>query len=116
MGYTQRLTWETLRTLDTASSPFSTGVYTAVGTELLHPSYILKMVNNSNVLVTVSIDGTTDIDVAPANSFWLYDESKVGASGAFPAMPQGTQIYVKSGTGAAGVGLVYVVSQYIIVN
>ncbi len=116
MGYTQRLTWETLRTLDTASSPFSTGVYTAVGTPLAHNSYILKMVNNSTVLVTISIDGTTDVDVAPANSFWLYDEGKVGAAGAFPLVPAGTQIYVKSGTGAAGVGLIYLVSQYIIVN
>ncbi len=52
------------------------------------------------------------MDVAPGNSFWLYDEGKVGRDGAFPAMPQGTQIMVK---GSAGVGLVYLVSQYIIV-
>jgi hypothetical protein len=51
------------------------------------------------------------MDVAPANSFWLYDEGKVGRDGAFPAMPEGTQVMIK---GAAGVGSVYLVSQYII--
>lgn len=116
-SYTSRITWETLRSLDTASSPFSTGVYTNLGTPLLHPSYICKLVNNSNVLVTISIDGINDIDVAPAGSFWLYDEGKnVNSSNPLPALPQGTQIMVKSGTGAAGVGLIYLVTQYIIQN
>ena len=109
MGYTNRLTWETLRSLDSATF---TGVYVALGTPLANASYICKLVNNSNVLVTISIDGVHDVDVAPANSFWLYDEGKVGATGAFPALPEGTQIYVK---GAVGVGLVYLVTQYIIV-
>ena len=63
--------------------------------------------------MTISIDGVNDIDISPANSFWLYDEGKVGASGAFPALPQGTQIQVK---GSAGTGSVYLVSQYIIVS
>lgn len=102
-----RLDWETLRSID--SSTF-TGSYQALGTPLVHPAYILKMVNNSTVLVTVSIDGTTDIDVAPAGSFWLYDEGKVGISSFIPAVPAGTQIYVK---GSAGTGSVYLVSQYI---
>ena len=112
MSYTNRIAWETLRFLDTASSPFSTGVYTAVGTPLKFPSYILKLVNNSNILVTISIDGINDVDVAPANSFWLYDEGKVGMSSQFPSMPAGTQIYVKGA--AAGTGLIYLVSQYVI--
>jgi hypothetical protein len=65
--------------------------------------------------VTVSIDGATDIDVAPSNSFWLYDEGKALPGIAPPvSLPQGTQIFIKSSTGAAGVGLVYLVSQYII--
>jgi len=108
-----RIAWETLRTLDSASAPFSTGIYTALGVPLLFPSYILKIVNSSNILVTVSIDGLTDIDVAPANSFFLYDEGKQGLSSSLPAIPQGSQIYVKSGTGGAGVGNIYLVSQYI---
>jgi hypothetical protein len=108
MGYSSRLAWETLRSID--SSTFS-GTYKALGSPLVNASYILKLVNNSTVLVTVSIDGATDIDVAPAGSFWLYDESKVGLNGQFPAMPAGTQIFVK---GSAGTGSVYLVSQYIV--
>lgn len=110
MAYTTRLAWEALRSVDSATL---TGVYVPLGTALLHPSYICKLVNNSTVLVTISIDGVTDVDVAPANSFWLYDEGKVSASASVPALPQGTQIFIK---GAAGTGLIYLVTQYIINN
>ncbi len=106
--YSQRITWETLRSIDSATL---TGSYQDLGTPLAHPSYICKLVNNSSSLVTISIDGLTDVDVAPANSFWLYDEGKVGLSSTSPALPQGTQIRVK---GSAGVGLIYLVSQYVI--
>lgn len=110
MSYTQRIAWETLRSINSATF---TGAYQALGTPLLHPGYIVKLVNNSNVLVTISIDGINDMDIAPANSFWLYDEGKAGLNAAFPALPEGTQIMVK---GAAGLGSVYLVSQYIIVT
>jgi hypothetical protein len=102
--------WETLRTLNSATLG---GAYVALGIPLAHPSYILKVVNTSNILITISIDGLTDIDVAPANSFFLYDEGKVGLSSSLPAIPQGTQVQVKSGTGGAGVGNIYLVTQYI---
>lgn len=108
MSYTNRIAWETLRSIDSATF---TGSYQALGTPLANPSYICKLVNNSTVLVTISINGTTDIDVAPAGSFWLYDEGKTGVSSAFPAISKGTQFYVK---GSAGTGSVYLVSQYII--
>lgn len=108
MAYTTRLAWETLRSIDSATF---TGSYQALGAPLAHPSYILKLVNNSTVLVTISIDGLTDVDVAPANSFWLYDEDE--GNPAHESMPQGTQIYVK---GSAGTGSVYLVTQYIVQN
>lgn len=108
MAYTQRISWETLRSIDSSTL---TGVYQAVGTPFANPSYICKMVNNSTVLVTISIDGINDIDVLPASSFWLYDESKGGTISSAPSLPEGTQIYVK---GTAGTGLIYLVSQYII--
>jgi hypothetical protein len=108
MSFTEKITWETLRSIDSATL---TGGFSAIGTPLLHGSYILKLVNTSTVLVTISIDGVTDIDVAPPNGFWLYDEGKVGQSGHIPAVPQGTQIFVK---GPAGVGLIYLVTQYIV--
>jgi len=106
---TDRIDWETLRSIDSATF---TGSYQNLGTPLQYPSYICKLVNNSTVLVTISKDGTNDIDVAPAGSFWLYDESKNSQPGS-PALPAGTQIQVK---GSAGVGSVYLVSQYIVVR
>lgn len=108
MAYSNRIAWENLRSIDSATF---TGSFQAVGTPFLHPSYICKLVNNSNVLVTISVDGVNAVDVAPANSFWLYDEGKVGRDGAFPALQKGTRIFV---SGSAGVGSVYVVTQYII--
>lgn len=109
MSYTNRIAWETLRSRN--STTFN-NTYQTLGTPLLFPSYICKLVNNSTQLVTISIDGATDIDVAPANSFWLYDEGKVGSSSQNPALPAGTQIYVKGGS--PGTGSVYLVSQYIV--
>ena len=105
--YSSRIKWETLRSRDSAT--FS-GSYQTLGTPLLFPSYICKLVNNSAILVTISIDGVTDVDVATGNSFWLYDEGKTGISSGYPALPKGTQFYIK---GTASTGLVYLVSQYI---
>lgn len=108
MGFTNRLAWETLRSID--SSTF-TGSYQKLGTPLSNPSYICKMINNSTKDVTISIDGVTDVDFCPAGSFWLYDEGKVGQSGSLPALSANTQFFVK---GTAGTGSVYLVTQYII--
>lgn len=108
MSYTQRLAWETLRSIDSATF---TGMYQALGTPLQNPSYICKLVNNSTVLITISIDGTNAVDVAPAGSFWLYDESKAGLNASAPSLPAGTQLMV---SGSVGTGSVYLITQYII--
>jgi hypothetical protein len=113
MGYSSRIAWEVLRSVNSTAL---NGTYQALGGPLLNASYILKIVNNSNVLVTISTDGVNDHDVAPANSFWLYDESKTGVNSAFPAMPVGTQIYIKGASGGTNSGLIYLVSQYLIVQ
>lgn len=109
MSYTRKLKYEELRTID--SSTF-TGSYQAIGTPLEHPASIVKLVNNSTVLVTISIDGTNDHDVAPASSFWLYDVTANHTTeyGSI-FIPQETQYYVK---GSAGAGSVYLVVQYIV--
>lgn len=117
MGFTNRLNWETLRsrnatTFNNTYQAMGYGTTPTVPAPLQFPSYICKLVNNSTVLLTISIDGVTDIDVAPPGSFWLYDESKVGVSGQFPALPAGTQIFVKGA--AAGTGFVYLVTQYVV--
>lgn len=108
MAYTQVMKYETLRSIDSATFA---GTYLALGTPLLHAASIVKLVNNSNVLVTVSRDGINDMDVAPANSFCLYDVTSNlphGCDGVFAR--KGEQYYIK---GAVGVGLVYLVVQYI---
>jgi hypothetical protein len=101
MAYTSRISWEVLRKIDSAT--FS-GTRLPLGLPLIFPSYKLKLVNNSTSLVTVSIDGVNDIDVAPANSYWLYDETQAQFNTAnLPAVPAGT-------------GFVYLVSQYLVIS
>jgi hypothetical protein len=116
MSGTNRITWELLRSFDT-STISSAATFYNVGTALLYPSYKLKMVNNSNVLLTVSIDGVHSYDVCPGGSFWLYDETQaqINTSNS-PAIPAGTQISVNYPAYIAtpGTGLVYLVSQYIV--
>lgn len=109
MVYTQRLKYDTIRSID--SSTF-TGSFQALGTPLSFPGAIVKLVNNSSVLVTISTDGVNTHDVAPAGSFWLYDCVS-------NAPPQKDPIFIPSGTqylvnGASGTGLVYLVVQYIL--
>src|ERR1700755_826367 len=108
MGYTQQLLYEPIRSI---SATTFTGSFQNLGTPLAHPAAILKMVNNSSVDVTISIDGTTTVDIAPASSYWLYDATTNRASDGNPIfIPQGRQ-YMVSGT--AGTGTVYLVVQYI---
>jgi hypothetical protein len=118
MSATNRITWELLRTLDSSTMSSSTTYYPLLNAAgkaapLLFPSYKLKLVNNSTVLVTISIDGISDYDVAPAGSFWLYDETQaqINTSNS-PAISAGTQISCKAAS--AGTGLIYLASQYLI--
>lgn len=108
---TSRITWELLRSVNATAL---TGVYVPLGGPLAFPSYKCKLVNNSTSLVTISVDGVNAVDVAPAGSFWLYDESS-NVPGVMPppSLPQGTQIYIN---GVAGTGLIYLVSQYLLPN
>lgn len=105
----RRLTYEALRSID--STTF-TGSYQALGTALNNAASIVKIVNNSDVLVTVSIDGTNDHDILPSSSFFLYDvtaNSSRQSDSIF--IEKGRQYYVK---GSAGTGSVYLVVQYIV--
>jgi hypothetical protein len=116
MSATNRITWEVLRSFDT-STISSSSTYYNLGGPLLHPSYKLKMVNNSNILVTISIDNVKDYDVCPAGSFWLYDETQaqINTSNS-PSIAVGTQISIRYGSYVAtpGTGLIYLVSQYLV--
>lgn len=107
MGLGVRLKYETLRSVDTAAL---SGAYVVFGTPLSNPAAIYKIVNNSNVAVTISENGMDDHDIIPAGTFVLYDctSNRVDGSGGL-YKPKNTQFYVKS---AAGTGLVYLVSQF----
>lgn len=109
MAYTNQLLYEPIRSIDSATF---TGSYQAVGTPLMHPAAVVKFVNNSTSFVTISVDGVSDYDVIPVNSFVLYDITSntppQGCNGIF--VPQNRQYYVK---GASGTGSVYLVVQYI---
>lgn len=84
-----------------------TGAYQKIGTPLTQYSIIVKIVNNSNVDVDVSVDGSIDHDICPAGSFVLYDfRANKGVEALF-AMREGMQFYVK---GSASSGSVYLVS------
>lgn len=110
MAYTKRLAYESMRTIDSATF---TGSFQALGTPLAHPASIVKLVNNSNVLVTVSTNGVVAVDVVPATSFFLYDVTSNTPTNGDDAIffPQGTQFLVN---GSAGTGVVYLVVLYIV--
>ena len=109
MAYTNQLLYEPLRSIDSATF---TGSYQNIGTPLAHPGAVIKFINLSSVVVTVSVDGVNDHDVIPVNSFVLYDVSSnsppQASNGIF--VPQNTQYSVK---GASSTGLVYLMVQYL---
>ena len=75
------------------------GTYQALGSPITEKAVLIKVVNNSDQLIDISTDGTTDEDVAPANSYYLYDMDNF-------SFPRNQQLYVK---GNDGTGLVYLV-------
>lgn len=108
MSLGKRLAYETIRTSTV------TGSYQAVGSTISNPASLVKMVNLSDKDVFVSTDGSTDMEICPANSFWLYDVT-ANSSNQSDAIfiPKGRQYSIKSVDGAVGTGSVYLVVQYI---
>ena len=105
----QKMTFDVLRSFD--STTF-TGSYQNLGTPLTYAASIIKLVNNSTVLVTVSIDGTNAFDILPTLSYTVYDQTTNHAID-YTFMAKGTQFMV---SGSAGTGSVYLVCQYILPN
>ncbi len=101
------LFYEPIRSVNTSAL---SGSYVVLGTALTDEARILKIVNNSNQDLTISTNGTTDMDFLPQTSFVLYDAgSNRGNPAPTMVFPKGTQFYVK---GSAGTGLVYLVVLY----
>jgi hypothetical protein len=95
--------------IQTINSATFTGSYLPIGSPTIYPSRIFKIVNDSSVLVFISTDGVTNMDVLPPSTFVLYD---VGTNKGLPTpefdLPP-TQFYA---SGVAGTGSVYVVTLY----
>ena len=111
MSYTRQLEYEVLRSLNTATAT----TFQAIGTPLLHPASIVKVVNLSDKDLLISVDGTNNHDICPANGYFLYDvtsDSPTESGSVF--RKKGTQYYAKTTDAAAGTGLVYLVVQYVV--
>lgn len=100
-------TYEALKSIDSATF---TGSYQAVGIATTHEARIFKIVNDSNMGITLSLDGITDMDFIPPSTFVLYDlGTNRGNPTASLVLQRNTQFYVK---GASGSGLVYAIVMY----
>lgn len=77
---------------------------------LTNSCIILRIINNSNIGVTVSYDGINDHDFVPANSvLQLPFQSNAQPNNFSALIAKGTRIYVKA---AAGAGIVYLSGYY----
>lgn len=105
-----RVRYEPLRSLGFAGI---SGTYAPVGLKFDNPVRILKVSNLTNANLKVSFDAVTDMDIAAANGYYLYDfgTNKSDAGGQFE-QPAGNVFYVKSETGNPTSGTFYVTVIY----
>lgn len=99
-----RIIPEPIRSFNSASL---TGSLQAIGTPLTYACCLIKFVNNSGALVSISWDGVNVHDVLPGNSFTLYDICSDAGSQRGLYAGQGTQFWV---SGIASTGLIYLVA------
>lgn len=72
---------------------------------------ILRIINNSNVVVVISYDGVTDNDFLPANSILQLDfQTNAVPNNNVALLSKGTRIYA---LGAVGVGFIVVTGYFI---
>lgn len=91
-----------------------TSTYVAIGLPFANPVRILKVTNNTDKNLLISLNGVDDHDIVVANGFFLYDYSSNKASTAgLLEQPQGDRIYVKAETiSLPTLGAVYVTVVY----
>lgn len=108
MAYTIKMVPNSIQSVAYSSI---TSSYTTLAT-VAAATRIVKIVNNTNGLILLSWNGdaSTDNDVLPANSFFLYDISsnKINDNGCFIA--EGTVFSLKYSGSAPNSGSVYFVS------
>lgn len=92
------------------SSTF-TGAYQVINTNgLPNACFLIRIINDSSVDITISYDGTTDNDYIRTNeTLQLPLQSNAQPNNFIALIAAGTKIYVKS---SAGTGLVYISGYY----
>lgn len=102
IGTAIRMVPELLRSLAFGSI---TGTYAGIGTAFQDAIRIMHIFNDTDALLTFSIDGVHDYFVVPASSFILLDLTANATSiGGAAYIAAGTRIYVK---GSPSMGSVY---------
>lgn len=81
--------------------------FQALGDPIEDAAVIYKIVNDSGVNVTVSLDGATDHDIVPLNGFAVYDLRANKGDFSDYSLQAKTQFFVKGAS--ASTGLVYLV-------
>ena len=85
-----------------------TSSYKDLGVAFGHSVRIIRFVNNTNGLLLISFDGSTDNLVLPAGSFVLYDVTTNKANNTpWLVFSNGTQAFVKYSGSAPTSGSVY---------
>lgn len=105
MAYGTRAAYEPIRELAFGSI---TASYQAVGNAISDHARIVRFVNTMDKAIYISLDGTTNEDIVPANGYVLYDFStnRIRDDGLF--LPLGTTFYAKQ-VAAPASGSLYIV-------
>ncbi len=89
------------------SSTFD-NTFQTLGTSLAFPAVLIKIINNSDTDIDISLDGgTTEHDFVPSESFFLYDMRANHGREFDYGFRAGTQFHIRGA--AAGTGNVYLV-------
>jgi hypothetical protein len=81
--------------------------YMGVGTAVNHPVRQFLIQNLTNADMQFSFDGVNDHFPIPSGGFFLSDITSNKALGPNFCLPEGSRLYVKQLSGAAGSGSVY---------
>lgn len=98
--------------LSSFNSASITGAYQSMNTSgLPHPCFLIRVMNASDELITVSYDGITNNDVVLSNSTLdVPMQANAQPNAQYALMSARTQIYIK---GAAGTGNIYLSGYYV---
>lgn len=104
-----RIRWEPRRSL---AFGVLNNTYQGLGAAITTPARMIKIVNTTNADIDISLDGITDMDIAPASSAFIYDfASNKSTNGGNLCLATGDRFYVKT-AGAPTSGAVYLVVIY----